>query len=719
MTDLLHSSQLATRIRFRFLVYYSTDMLLALLASALVSLPELASSVKACDPRFSADFCVTCTVSYVVRYYSNLYHILAEDDVVGVDMNGVIEANPPLPGERINISGVIRNYTPEHVQVQFSGFEVIGQGQAPKPISADADVIMGGQCDFRRSYLIGEVRDVQPSGTDPCWNYLSVISGANQYFAPVPTHGASLGQLRELIGSTVRLDGYPDPQNCSLRFLVERRFIVAGLSDITVLSPPPEDPFDRAPSVNTLHRLPMEKISRLGRHKASGEILTVWNANHVLLRLPDQRKIRVSFAIQDGKVPVRLSRGALIEVLGYPSTDGFTLTLTHAIGRLIDTPPFKEPPVKELTESNFRNLTAENFLSKSSLQGNRIQLCGIVGDFSLEQHERHTFPLSIADHVLEVNFSSAPLSVQKLNAGCRIRVKGTCVLDTENWATLSDGTLLNGIRLVIDRPDDLEILARPPWWTPTRLAIVIAVLLIALAVFALWNWTLRRLSEKRGRELFHERSANAMSELKTEERTRLAVELHDSISQILTGAAMQLDAGEISAAKRILASCRRELRSCIWDLRGSAIDAADFADAVRETVAPHLGGRKLVVDMSIPSATLSEELRHAALRIIREATANAVRHGRATLVSISGDFDGKRLSFAVVDDGRGFDTSVTQGSATGHFGLLGMRERAKSFNGTVSIVSSPGSGTEISVVLEERAGYDFGEDDRQGGISRK
>ena len=98
------------------------------------------------------------------------------------------------------------------------------------------------------------------------------------------------------------------------------------------------------------------------------------------------------------------------------------------------------------------------------------------------------------------------------------------------------------------------------------------------------------------------------------------------------------------------------------------------------------------------------------LRIIREAAVNAVRHGRATCLAISGEFDGKKLTFTVVDDGRGFDPSVTQGSATGHFGLMGMRERAKAFNGTVSIVSSPGSGTEITAVLEDRPEYDFGED---------
>ena len=684
-------------------------MLLALLASTLVTLPDLALAVKAGNPQRCADFCVTCTVSYVLRYHANLYHLLAEEDDVGVDMNGQIKSNPPQPGDRICINGTISRHTTGHVLLKFSTFDVIEHGQHPTPISNDAQTVMSGQCDFRRSHLIGEVRDVQPSGTDPCWNYLSIISNTSQYYVPVPTHGASFDQLKALIGSTVRLDGYPDPQNSSFRFLDERRFVVAGIRYITVLSPPPEDPFSQTPSIEVLRQLPMEKISRLGRHKATGKILTFWNNSNALLLSADHRKILVSFASPNGKAPTWLSRGTHVEVIGYPLTDGFTLTLTHALGRLIDNPPLREPAVKVFSESGFRNLMTERHLQKSSLQGKRIQLCGIVSEFSCEQRERCTFSLSLADHLLDVNFSSAPSTVKDLTPGCRIRIRGTCVLDTENWAMISDGTLLNGIRLVIDRPDDLKILARPPWWTPARLAIVIAALLVALVAFIIWNRTLRRLSEKRGRELFRERSANAMAELKTVERTRLAVELHDSISQILTGAAMQLDAGETNAAKRILASCRRELRSCLWELRSNALDAANLADAVRETVAPHLGGRKAAIDIDIPSSALSEEMRHAALRIVREATVNAIRHGRATTVAISGELSGKRLSLTIVDNGRGFDPSTAHGSATGHFGLVGMRERAKAFNGSVSIVSAPGSGTEVTVVLEDRAGYDFGE----------
>ena len=678
-----------------------------LFAALLTQLSELASVVEADSPGPCNAFCVTGTVAYVAGYHENLHHVIVEDENAAVDLYGHAEA-PPRTGDVIRIEGCIGPRVASHVSPKFIRFDVLRHAEAPVPVSGTAAEIMGGQHDYRRAYLVGEVRDVVPSGTDPCWNYLSLISGENLYYVPIPTRGARLEQLDPFVGCIVRLDGYPDPRNGSYRFLDERRFVVADLAHMTVLARPPDDPFAKSPSVEAIRHLPIEKISRLGRHRTFGRVLSVWSRRQSLILTPDQRKALVTFDPETDAAALP-RRGDCVEVCGYPQTDGFTLRLSHALVRRLPAAPFVEAPIMPIKEADFQKWLPESNHPMSPLQGRRLQLCGIVGNLSDDQRRKGTLPLSIANRFLEVDFSSVPDAVRDVRAGCQIRVTGTCVLASENWAVLSDSALLNGIRLVIDRPDDLEILARPPWWTPRRLAIAVIILLVVLFASLIWNRTLSRLSEKRGRELFRERSANAMAELKTVERTRLAVELHDSISQILTGAAMQLDAGETSAAKRILASCRRELRSCLWELRSNALDAANLADAVRETVAPHLGGRKAAIDIDIPSSALSEEMRHAALRIVREATVNAIRHGRATAVAISGELSGKRLSLTIVDNGRGFDPSTAHGSATGHFGLVGMRERAKAFNGSVSIVSAPGSGTEVTVVLEDRAGYDFGE----------
>ncbi len=672
---------------------------LTLLTAALTRLADLAAVVEADTMPETRDFCVTGTVSYVLVFQYKLCHVLIENEGIGVDVIGSF-INSPTPelGDRVRLDGKIDSSGARSVLPKFSHLEIIGHGEAPRPIEGPASEIMGGRCDFHRAYLVGEVRDVEPSGTDPCWTYLSIISDAHQYYAPIPTLGAPLAQLESLVGSTVRIDGFPDPHNGSFRFLDERRFLAAGLESIEILSPAPNDPFVKAPLIESLRRLSPEMLPRLGRHKTSGRLITVWQSRNALLLTPDERKVLVSFP-----ETTDLKRGDTVEVIGYPSTDGFTLVLSRAIGRAVPGTPFTEPEVTSLSEDDVKNRLSNDFLQKDSLQGRRIQIRGDVDDFSDVCRERKIFPLSIAGRLLEVDYSAAPDSCADIAKGCRVCITGTCVLTSENWATLSSGAHLTGIRLVMDSTHDVKILSFPPWWTPARLAGVVAALLLLLSATLFWNRSIRRLSEKRGRELFRERSTSALAELKTTERTRLAAEIHDAISQVLTGAAMQLDAGEIQTAKRILASCRRELRECLWDLRSHALDAENFADAIRETLAPHLGEFNVSIDIDIPASKMSESLRHAALCIIREATINAIRHGRARNVAISGGLGGGRLEFSVVDDGRGFDPARAKGSKDGHFGLLGMRERAKAFNGSVAITSSPGNGTEVSVTLEAQS----------------
>ena len=669
-----------------------------LLAASLVRLGDIASAVEADTRDHCADFCVTGTVTYVLTFQEKFCHILIEDDDIGVDIMGTLNpGSPPIPGDRARFDGAIVPGAAGSIIPEFRTLEILGRAQAPAPAEGSAEEIMSGRHDFRRAYLVGELRDVEPSGTNPCWNYLSIISDGCQYYAPIPSRGAALAVLEALIGSTIKLDGFPNPHNRSYRFLDERRFLVADLNNIEVLSPPPDDPFADAPPVEALRHLPPETLPRLGRHKTTGRLLTVYQSRHALLKMPDNRIALVTFA-----GPSHLRRGQCVEVIGYPSTDGFTLSLTRAIARPVDGAPFSEPNVLTLSEADMANRMSEKFLPKGSLQGRRISLCGKIADFGEWQRERKTLPLAISGHVLNVDFSSSPETAAKISSGCRVQVIGTCVLTTENWAVLSPDSQLNGIRLVVDCPDDVSILSYPPWWTPVRFVVAMAILMFMIAAILIWNQSLRRLSEKRGRELFHERSTSALAELKTTERTRLAADIHDSISQILTGAAMQLDAGETNAAKRILASCRRELRACLWDLRNHALDAENFADAIRETIAPHLRGRAVVIDLDFPSDKMSEAFRHAALCIIREATVNAIRHGRAETIEIAGELSERRLVFTVTDDGKGFDPANCHDSADGHFGILGMRERAKAFNGSVEIASEPGNGTKVSAVLEEK-----------------
>ena len=214
----------------------------------------------------------------------------------------------------------------------------------------------------------------------------------------------------------------------------------------------------------------------------------------------------------------------------------------------------------------------------------------------------HAMEVLHGGHAIHVDFSAIAADADDVAPGCLVDVAGTCVRNTS--ADVSDGfPRTMGFTIVPRTPNDLRVVAGPPWWTVGRMLAVVLLLAAALALAGVWNHTLRRLVERRGRQLYKTKLESAAADLRVEERTRLAVELHDSIAQTLTGVSFQIDAaartipseaveaaGYIEAARKTLLSCREELRRCLWDLRSETLAEPDMQDAIEKTIHPHMQG---------------------------------------------------------------------------------------------------------------------------------
>ena len=324
----------------------------------------------------------------------------------------------------------------------------------------------------------------------------------------------------------------------------------------------------------------------------------------------------------------------------------------------------------------------------------------------------HQLNLESEGFLVPVDASAAPAAFREIPIGCQAEVTGICIMKTESWHQNTPLPRIKSFSIIMWSPADIKLLSRPPWWTSERLMMALAVLLAALLAIFIWNRILNRLVERKTWQLMREKIAHANATMKVSERTRLAVELHDALSQTLTGVSLQLDAAEqarrknpallgkhIEAARRTLQSCREELKNCLWDLRSRALEERRIADAIRKTLSPHLGAATLSISCDVPRSKLSDHTLHTLLSIIREAVTNAIRHGHASCIAITGSLDASTLVFAICDNGSGFDPHACPGVAEGHFGLQGISERVGHLGGRLDLSSAPGKGTTVRLTL--------------------
>ena len=578
-----------------------------------------------------------------------------------------------------------------------------------EPVNATVADLFSGRFDFKFVRITGTIMDVFRDENDSRFRFFIIFSGNETIYAPTRTINASDEALETLVGAKVSVCGTWDrtADDSSWRRQFRRNLYVWDFTDITVLTPAPADPFDVEELGNLMNVRPAD-VPRLGRRRVVGKVLASWSHGHTLICDPNGNLMRLE--PKTGQAP-RI--GDFVEAVGLPESDIYRVNLTRAVWRPATPFPFVEQPVT--------NTTAETILTdrfgkpgiKPEFHGRAIRLTGLVR--SLPQTGNACFYLQDGRHLVPVDTTAVPSIAARLAIGSRIAVTGICVTDVEAWRPGSVFPRAKGFFVVPQSERSLEILSRPPWWTPAKLLGVIGTLVSLLVAVLIWNRSLHVLAERRGKTLLREQIGRVKNKLKIGERTRLAVELHDSIAQNLTGISFEIKAANnfartdpqvatqhLDIAARLLHSCRTELKNCIWELRSQVLETTSMEEAIRQTLQSHIGSTTLSVRFTVPRRRISDNMAHALLRIIRELASNAVRHGHATAIRVAGCLEGDRLGFSVTDNGSGFDPANRPGVNDGHFGLQGVHERVTSEGGTLTIESRIGSGSRIAVSMTLR-----------------
>ena len=261
---------------------------------------------------------------------------------------------------------------------------------------------------------------------------------------------------------------------------------------------------------------------------------------------------------------------------------------------------------------------------------------------------------------------------------------------------------------------ELQIVILPPWWkTWWFLALCAAAAL--LFIWLVYYYRMRQIANQF--EIRLEASIN--------ERTRIARELHDTLLQSFNALLLRFQtAADLLSTRPVeakhaldstidqTAQALIEGRDAVQQLRSTSLGTNDLVSAIGSL------GKALAADGSnrdAPAFHLEVEgtpqdllpvTRDEVFRIAGEALRNAFRHARARRIEVDIRFYRRQLQLRIRDDGQGIDPQLLgTGGLSGHYGLRGMRERAQSLGGDLTIWSEVNSGTEIDLTIPSSGAY--------------
>jgi signal transduction histidine kinase len=320
---------------------------------------------------------------------------------------------------------------------------------------------------------------------------------------------------------------------------------------------------------------------------------------------------------------------------------------------------------------NFVELSG-TFVSRSVLRNGTTQLT--LSD------ETQQFYVIAESSIIETELRNLPL-------GSRLLVRGVVTYDPDFTLTVVPFALL------LPSSASLEIIALPSWWSPLHISMLAAFALLLILGFQL---LLIRIQRWRLRAVL-------------KERERLAVDMHDTLTQSFAGIGFQLQAvrdetplpefsrQHVEVAIAMVHSSHEEAKRSISALRPEYLGKSDLIEALCEYANRIIDGSSVRVSSCIKGRSINIPLPIAdgMFRIGEEAISNSIRHAKPSSILISLVFEGQTVSLTLKDDGCGF----TNDRSHVGLGIRGMEKRARDIGALLEKSSSVGDGTSVRIVV--------------------
>jgi len=651
-----------------------------------------------------------------------------QDSTGGVFVNNEKEPQP-VPGDLVQVSGTshLGGYAPD---VIWPHWKKLGSTPLPQAKAVSAEQLMSGTEDGQRVEVSGVVRSAERGQKGLA---LELVSGGYRFraFSLVSTNL----NPNSMVGATVRVRGTAAAAfNYPLRHLLTVVMFVPQEADFII---------DQLPDA-AVSQEPLVPLNAIAQYRRSASPNARIRVKGVVTYQRSGKDIFLHDETGGLQVKCRetntLAPGEVVEAVGFPVVERLLPVLQDAI---LSRKNESEGPVVPQKVSVPVLLEGLHHSDLVSLRGKLldISLRPLRPAASVSWTKEYILTLQSSNDLFSVE---APVTTQfaelgSIPIGSTLEVSGVCMLQA------GGADRIESVQLLPPDAASIRILQRPGWWTRKRLLIGFGIVLLASFVGITWSVTILRKNsalklsiaenikardelqeahnllesrvEERTRQLKSEMSARNEAEVQVKailaERTRIAQELHDTLLQGFTGIGLKLDAvtsslpASLAAAKGQLQQILErsdeylvEARRAVWELRSPSLETlGDFSKVLMQVCERALQGTGIQLRFTTdgvagkPGQVIEDNL----LRICEEALANAVQHAHPTQVEVNLEYTPEELRLQIRDNGCGFDPSGPDASKDGHFGLVGIRERAKAIGGHLALNSKPGQGAEIEV----------------------
>ncbi len=559
---------------------------------------------------------------------------------------------------------------------------VLWRGEMPPPVSPTRDQLLSGSLDAQYVEIQGLVIATQ----DTLIKLLTSYGILDLDVTPAPH-----GQWQSYLNSLIRVRGClrANWDVATHRVIVDQPIHLLAAT-VSIDSPPPADLF-KADPVRAADLLEFDvRFDPFRRVKVCGQIIHCGPDMDYLMDGTTGLRFRLAQSMP-------LNPGDEVEVAGLVEPGGVSPRLHQAVARVTGRSPLPVP--RELSLNALTN----------DYDSTLVSVAGTLVDFQ-QQGTMQILELQVGVKSFVARLDSKRIPAGYWPVGSRLQLAGAfSALDGDRLS----GRDVNSFELLLNSPRDVQIIARPAWWTLRRLLALLACLLAGLALAFLWIALLRHQVGRRTRQLEHEIGERERIEKMRaieQERSRIARDLHDDLGSTLTEISMMATArpgwkmgSEITAGR--LQEIAEKSRSMITALDGVVWvvnSKNDTLSSLIEYIASHaeeflaMAGVACRVELpdNCPEQIILSEVRHDVMLAVREVLNNSVRHGRPREVLLRVAVVGNSLNLVIQDDGCGFDSNRIKGN-----GLVNLEHRMRKLKGFCQIHSSLQGGTRVMLQL--------------------